>query len=118
MHKQLALVAALALAGAPAMAQGLDGLYFNPEFNGGFSGSKYVGSSADLHFGYEDGPWYIQAGPALSNDTVDSEWGFSGKGGVSAAVSDNITVYTEGSYAKFKDVDANYGLKLGAKYLF
>lgn len=118
MLKPVVIASAIALAGTPAMAQGLDGLYFNPEFNGGFSGSKYVGSSADFHLGYEDGPWYLQAGPALSNDTVDSEWGFSGKAGVSAPVNKNITVYTEGSYAKFKDTDANYGLKLGAKYLF
>ena len=55
---------------------------------------------------------------ALSNDTVDSEWGFSGKTGVSADVSEKMSLYTEASYAKFKDVDAGYGIKLGSKYAF
>ena len=44
--------------------------------------------------------------------------GFSGKGGASASLSENMSLYTEASYAKFKDSDAGYGLKLGAKYLF
>ena len=115
MLKQLSLVGALALAGAPAMAQSV---YLNPEYNAGFSGSQFAGSSLELHVGWEEGPWYVQAGPAMSNDTVDSEWGFSAKTGVSAAVSDKMNLYTEASYAKFKDSDAGYGLKLGAKYAF
>lgn len=115
MLKQLSLVSALALAGTPVMAQSV---YLNPEYNAGFSGSKFGGSSLELHVGYEEGPWYIQAGPALSNDTSDSEWGFSGKTGISADVNDKMNLYTEASYSKFKDTDAGYGLKLGAKYLF
>jgi outer membrane autotransporter protein len=118
MLKSLSLVGALALAGAPAMAEGLDGLYFNPEFNAGFSGASFSGSSLELHVGYEEGPFYIQAGPAMSNDTVDSDWGFSGKAGASAFLTEEMSLYTEASYAKFKDVDAGYGLKLGAKYAF
>ncbi len=118
MLKPVAIASAIALVGTPAMAQGLDGLYFNPEFNSGFSGSEMTGASLEMHVGYEDGPFYIQAGPALSNDSVDSEWGFSGKGGFSAAVNKNLSVYTEAGYAKFEDTDASYGLKLGAKYLF
>ena len=118
MLKQLSLVSALALASAPAMAEGLDGLYFNPEYNAGFSGAQFSGNSLELHVGYEEGPFYVQAGPAMLNDTVDSEWGFSGKAGASASLTENMGLYTEASYAKFKDSDANYGLKLGAKYLF
>lgn len=118
MIKPVAIASAIALAGTPAMAEGLDGLYFNPEFNAGFSGSQFSGSSLELHVGYEEGPWYIQAGPAMSNNTVDSEWGFSGKAGVSASLDEQISLYTEASYAKFKDSDAGYGLKLGAKYAF
>ena len=115
MLKQLSLVGALALTGTSAMAQSV---YLNPEYNAGFSGSRFAGSSLELHVGWEEGPWYIQAGPALSNDTSDSEWGFSGKTGVSANVSEKMSLYTEASYAKFKDVDAGYDIKLGSKYVF
>jgi|TARA_Y100000289_G_scaffold59099_1_gene64883 hypothetical protein len=118
MLKQLSLVSALALASAPAMAGGLDGLYLNPEYNAGFSGAKFSGSSLELHVGYEEGPFYVQAGPALSNDSVDSEWGFSGKAGASASLTEKMSLYTEASYAKFKDSDAGYGIKLGSRYAF
>jgi hypothetical protein len=118
MFKPLAVASAIALAGAPAMAEGLDGLFLNPEYNAGFSGSEFAGSSLELHVGYEEGPWYVQAGPALANDSSSSEWGFSAKSGVSAAVGEKTDLYTEVSYAKFKDTDAGYGVKLGAKYMF
>ena len=91
---------------------------YSPEYNAGFSGSKFAGSSLELHVGYEEGPWYIQAGPALANDGSDSEWGMSAKTGLSAAVSEKADLYTEVSYAKFKDSDAGYGIKLGSKYRF
>ena len=118
MLKPLAVASAIALAGTPVMAEGLDGLFVNPEYNAGFSGSSFAGSSLELHVGYEAGPWYIQAGPAMSNDGSSSEWGFSGKTGLSAAVSKKADIYTEVSYAKFKDSDAGYGIKLGSKYRF
>ena len=116
MFKPLAFASAIALAGAPAMAE--SGVYVNPEYNAGFSGSKFAGSSLELHAGWEEGPWYIQAGPAMANDGSTSEWGFSGKTGLSAAVSKKADIYTELSYAKFKDSDAGYGIKLGSKYHF
>ena len=116
MFKPLALASAIALAGAPAMAE--SGVYVNPEYNAGFTGSKFAGSSLELHVGYEEGPWYIQAGPAMANDGITSEWGFSGKTGLSAAISKKADIYTEVSYAKFKDSDAGYGIKLGSKYRF
>ena len=116
MFKPLAFASAIALAGAPAMAE--SGVYVNPEYNAGFTGSKFAGSSLELHVGYEEGPWYIQAGPALANDGSDSEWGMSAKTGVSGSVSENMDLYTEVSYAKFKDSDAGYGIKLGSKYRF
>ena len=118
MIKPVAIASAIALAGTPVMAGGLEGLYLNPEYNAGFSGSKFAGSSLELHVGYEEGPWYIQAGPAVSNNGSSSEWGFSGKTGVSAAINEKMSLYTEGSYAKFKDADAGYGIKLGSKYRF
>ena len=116
MFKPLALASAIALAGAPALAE--PSVYVNPEYNAGFSGSKFAGSSLELHVGYEEGPWYIQAGPALANDGSSSEWGMSAKTGLSAAVSEKADLYTEVSYAKFKDSDAGYGIKLGSKYRF
>ena len=116
MFKPLAFASAIALASAPAMAE--SGVYVNPEYNAGFTGSEFAGSSLELHVGYEEGPWYIQAGPALANDGSDSEWGMSAKTGLSAAVSDKADLYTEVSYAKFKDSDAGYGIKLGSKYRF
>ena len=116
MFKPLAFASAIALAGAPAMAE--SGVYVNPEYNAGFTGSKFAGSSLELHVGYEEGPWYIQAGPAMANDGSSSEWGMSAKTGLSAAVSKKADIYTEVSYAKFKDSDAGYGIKLGSKYRF
>ena len=116
MFKPLAFASAIALAGAPAMAE--SGVYVNPEYNAGFTGSKFAGSSLELHVGYEEGPWYIQAGPALANDGSDSEWGMSAKTGLSGSVSEKMDLYTEVSYAKFKDSDAGYGIKLGSKYRF
>ena len=116
MFKPVALASAIALAGAPAIAQ--PSVYVNPEYNAGFSGSSFAGSSLELHAGWQEGPWYVQAGPALANDESTSEWGFSAKTGVSAAVNKKTDLYTEVSYAKFKDTDAGYGVKLGAKYIF
>ena len=116
MIKRLAIASAIALAGTPAMAE--PSVYVNPEYNAGFTGSKFAGSSLELHGGYEEGPWDVQAGPALANDGTNSEWGFSAKTGLSGSVSKKMDLYTEVSYAKFKDSDAGYGIKLGSKYRF
>ena len=116
MIKPLAIAGAIALAGTPAMAE--PSVYVNPEYNAGFTGSEFAGSSLELHVGYEEGPWYIQAGPALANDGSDSEWGMSAKTGLSGSVSEKMDLYTEVSYAKFKDSDAGYGIKLGSVYRF
>jgi hypothetical protein len=102
--------------GSPASEAGE--IYVNPEYNAGFSGASFAFSSLELHAGFQEGPFYIQAGPALSNDGSDSEWGFSGKTGISAAVSSNIDLYTEVGMAKFDDEDAAYGIKLGGKLVF
>ena len=50
---------ALALGAPSAKAEGK--MYANPEFVTGFSGSSSSGSSLDLHVGYKDGPFFIQA---------------------------------------------------------
>ena len=108
-------VSAAALA-SPAQA---DGLYLNPEFNAGWTGSDFNSSLLEGHVGYEAGGLYIQAGPAyLQPDGGDAEVGFSGKMGIGADVSESFGVYGEVSVAKFEDIDAGYGLKVGGKYKF
>ena len=120
MIKKLIASSAVVMAsvlGSPASEAGE--IYINPEYNSGFSGAEFVSSSLELHAGFQEGSFYIQAGPALStNDGSDSEWGFSGKTGVSAQINSNINLYTEVGMAKFDDEDAAYGLKLGGKLVF
>lgn len=110
-----AVVTASVLA-SPAQAEGF---YLNPEWNGAWSGSDFGGAVFDAHVGYEAGAWFIQAGPSwLQPDAGDTEVGFSAKTGVSAAVAEPLDVYGEVSFAKYKDIDAGYGLKAGLKYSF
>ncbi len=105
-----------AVLASPAQAEGL---YLNPEFNAGWSGSDFTGSVFEGHVGYEKGGLYIQGGPAIAQpDGGDAELGFSGKMGIGADVSESFGVYGEVSVAKFDDVDAGYGLKVGGKYKF
>jgi len=105
-----------AVLASPAQAEGF---YLNPEFNAGWSGSDFTGSVFEGHVGYEKGGLYIQGGPAIAQpDGGDAELGFSGKMGIGADVSESFGVYGEVSVAKFDDVDAGYGLKVGGKYKF
>ena len=53
--------AAAALASPAAKAEGL---YLNPEFNAGWSGSDFTGSILEGHVGWEKDGFYIQGGPA------------------------------------------------------
>ena len=108
-------VSAAALA-SPAQAEGF---YLNPEFNAGWSGSDFTGSVLEGHVGWEKDGFYIQGGPAYAQpDGGEAELGFSGKMGIGADVSESFGIYGEVSAAKFEDVDAGYGLKIGAKYAF
>jgi phospholipase/lecithinase/hemolysin len=110
-----AVVTASVLA-SPAQA---DGFYLNPEWNGGWTGSDFGGAVFDGHVGYEAGAFYIQGGPSWAQpDAGDTEVGVSAKTGVSAPVAEPLDVYGEVSFAKYKDSDANYGLKAGLKYKF
>ena len=105
-----------AVLASPAQAEGF---YLNPEFNAGWTGSDFNSSLLEGHVGYEKGGLYIQGGPAYAQpDGGDAELGFSGKMGIGATVSESFDVYGEVSVAKFDDVDAGYGLKVGAKYSF
>tara|TARA_R110002012_G_scaffold140546_1_gene298202 strand:- start:72 stop:464 length:393 start_codon:yes stop_codon:yes gene_type:complete len=116
-----ALTVSIAVAGAAALASPAqaEGFYVNPEYNAGWVGSDFTAGVLDAHVGYESGAFYLQGGPSvLMVDGADAETGFSGKTGLSTSVSDNVDMYTELSFAKYEDVDAGYGLKLGAKYSF
>ena len=110
-----AVVGAAVLA-SPAQAEGF---YVNPEYNAGWVGSDFTAGVLDAHVGYESGAFFAQIGPSvLAVDGADTEVGFSGKTGLSGAVSENVDMYGEVSFAKYEDVDAGYGLKVGAKYSF
>ena len=111
-----AIAGSLALAPLSARA---DGFYLNPEFNAGWTGSDFTGSVLEGHVGWEKYGFYIQGGPAYAQpDGGEAELGFSGKMGIGAEVSESFGVYGEVSAAKFDDVDAGYGLKVGGKYKF
>jgi len=108
-------VSAAALA-SPAQAEGF---YLNPEFNAGWSGSDFTGTVLVGHVGLEKDGFYLQGGTAYAQpDGGEAELGFSGKMGIGADVSESFGIYGEVSAAKFEDVDAGYGLKIGAKYAF
>ena len=73
----------------------------------------------DAGIGYEAGSFYIQAGPSwLMPDNGETEVGFSAKTGASAPLSESIDLYGEVSFAKYENIDAGYGLKLGGKVKF
>ncbi len=111
-----AVVGAAVLA-SPAQAEG--NFFVNPEYNAGWVGSDFTAGVLDLGVGYESGAFFAQIGPSiLMVDGADAETGFSGKTGLSGAVADNVDMYGEVSFAKYEDVDAGYGLKVGAKYSF
>ncbi len=105
-----------AVLASPAQAESF---YLNPEFNAGWSGSDFTGSILEGHIGWEKDGFYIQGGPAYAQpDGGEAELGFSGKMGIGADVSESFGIYGEVSAAKFDDVDAGYGLKVGGKYKF
>jgi len=105
-----------AVLASPAQA---DGLYLNPEFNAGWSGSDFTGSVFEGHIGWEKEGFYVQGGPAVAQpDAGDVEVGLSGKMGIGASVSESFGIYGEVSAAKFDDADAGFGLKVGGKYKF
>ena len=115
------LIVSSAVVGAAVLASPVqaEGFYVNPEYNAGWVGSDFTAGVLDAHVGYESGAFYLQGGPSvLMVDGADAEVGFSGKTGLSAAVADNVDMYGEVSFAKYEDVDAGYGLKVGAKWAF
>jgi len=116
-----ALIVSSAVVGAAVLASPAqaEGFYVNPEYNAGWVGSDFTAGVLDAHVGYESGAFFAQIGPSvLAVDGADTEVGLSGKTGLSGTVSENVAMYGEISFAKYEDVDAGYGLKVGAKYSF
>ena len=124
MFKTTIAAAAAAVAFAPAAA--LAGPYVNVETNAGWVGEDYIGSTTDLHVGYEGAlgdsgaSYYVQGGPAIvAIDGSDTETEFSGKAGLGIPVSDALGVYGEVSFLTADDSDdLGVGGKLGVKYSF
>jgi len=116
-----ALIVSSAVVGAAVLASPAqaEGFYVNPEYNAGWVGSDFTAGVLDAHVGYESGAFFAQIGPSvLAVDGPDVATGFYGKTGLPGSVSDNVDMYGEVSFAKYEDVDAGYGLKVGAKYSF
>ena len=98
-----------AVLGSPAIA----GPYFNPEANGGATGSNGVGGAdVDLHVGIEGNGAYAQIGPMvrIPDTGTETEVGISGKAGYGFGPG-----YTELSFATI-DSDTTFNLKVGGKF--
>ena len=127
MLRQATLAVLFSAATLPAMA---GGAYLNPEFNRAYVGDDSVGSTLDLHIGYEGGTedgkvaYYVQGGPGFvhTESSDDTETEISGKVGVSVQVADAASVYGEISGISNEDSSGDdiidFGGKLGVKYVF
>jgi len=118
----LAALASTAALATPASA----GVFVNVENNGTRLGSDYLGSTTDLHLGFEGGSekfaYYIQGGPAIVDvQGADQDWRLSAKAGGSFAAGDQLDVYGEISMLTSDqdlDIDNSWGTKIGAKFKF
>jgi hypothetical protein len=116
-----------ALAAAPLFAgAALAGPYVNVEANSGFTGADYTGTGIDTHIGYEgalgtSAAWYVQGGATVKlPDAGTADTVPSGKAGLSAGLTDNLSAYGEVSFvgSGVAGVDRSYGTKAGLKYSF
>ena len=119
----LAALASSVAVATPASA----GVYLNVENNGTRLGSQYLGSTTDLHVGYEGGSdkfgFYVQGGTAIVDVQGDSDqdWRLSGKAGRNFVASEKLDVYGEISFLTSDedlDIDNSWGTKVGAKFKF
>ena len=107
---------AIAVSGVLAGSAALAGPYANVENNAGYQ-DGYLGSTTDMHIGYEGGDgtygYYLQGGPAVvSPSSGDAEIELSGKIGGSVAT-ENFGVYGEVSFIT-TDGEPVIGTKIGA----
>ena len=112
---------AIAVSGVLVGSAALAGPYANVENNAGYQ-DGFLGSTTDLHVGYEGGDgtygFYLQGGPALvSPSGADVEMELSGKIGGSVQATDNFGVYGEISFIT-TDEEPAVGTKIGAKWSF
>jgi hypothetical protein len=117
MIKSFSIAVSGVLAGSAALA----GPYANVENNAGYQ-DGFLGSTTDIHIGYEGGDgvygFYLQGGPALvSPEGGDVDMQLSGKIGGSVQATDNFGVYGELSFITAED-DPAVGTKIGAKWSF
>ena len=112
---------AIAVSGVLAGSAALAGPYANVENNAGYQ-DGYLGSTTDMHIGYEGGDgtygYYLQGGPAIvTPDGADAEIELSGKIGGSIQATENFGVYGEVSFIT-TDSEPAIGTKIGAKWNF
>ena len=116
-----------ALAAAPLFAgAAMAGPYVNVEANSGFAGSNYTGTNIDTHVGYEgalgeSASWYVQGGATIiAPDSGASDTVPSGKAGLSAGLTEQLSAYGEVSFlgSGVAGVDRSYGTKAGLKFAF
>jgi hypothetical protein len=116
-----------ALAAAPLFAgAAMAGPYVNVEANSGFTGSNYTGTNIDTHIGYEgalgeSASWYVQGGATIiAPDAGASDTVPSGKAGLSAGLTEQLSAYGEVSFlgSGVAGVDRSYGTKAGLKFAF
>ena len=101
--------------GSPAIAAP----YANIENNAGYQ-DGYLGSTTDMHIGYEGGDgtygYYLQGGPAVvSPNGGEAEIELSGKIGGSVQATENFGVYGEVSFIT-TDSEPVIGTKIGAMW--
>ena len=93
------------------------GPYAVVENNGGYTGSKSVGSVTDFHIGWEGSNYYAEFGPSLfAPDGGESEILLTAKAGGSVPITDKLAGYGELGIT-FDDTNS-YSTKLGVKYSF
>ena len=117
-----------AVAASPFLLAGaaFAGPYVNVESNISYPDGDYSGATTDLHVGYEgslseSAGFYVQGGPAVIavDGTAGTDTQFSGKGGITAQVTDNFGAYGEVSFLTASgDTDNGYGVKVGGKFKF
>ena len=113
---------AVAVSGVLAGSAALAGPYVNVENNAGYSGGDYLGSTTDMHVGFEGGDsvysYYVQGGPAYSSPQgEDGEFELSGKIGGNVQATERFGIYSELSFIT-ADEDPSVGSKFGVKYSF
>tara|TARA_Y100000589_G_scaffold303721_1_gene316317 strand:+ start:184 stop:528 length:345 start_codon:yes stop_codon:yes gene_type:complete len=93
------------------------GPYAVIENNGGYTGSKSVGSVTDFHIGWEGSNYYAELGPSLfAPDGGETDILLTAKAGGSLPLADKVSGY--GELGVTFDKVNSYSTKLGVKYSF